>query len=517
MSRASGTRRITIDKLDTGFGWLNEDISLTDNEVDTESDESATSDEFGDDLMLGTEDTISNEDDSDTEDLVGGFGVDDEEAAAEEEALLNGDDETDDMFEITGSGDEDDYDEEAEAAAEEEALLNGDEDDVYADEEELLNSEDYDTEETNNESVEDNVELDETDIYSEEDEESEEEALLNSEEDEESEEEALLNSEEDDSPYSFDYGDLDLGEEDEEDEEALLNSEEDDLLETEGTNDLAGSSTVENSIEPAQDLNDLEFEDDDALLGEVDDELSGLDWGGITESEEDVDRQAASPVENKVELAGERVNTDRGFKKTRPTSEARDLDKNAGLNDAISHMGEVLSGMNTETPMAVQQNNTISDKDRELAELRSELERTRRELADKELADTRRELEEMKRKLAEKEEKPVEKPVVGQKVEKPVAAGGNKSASNKNATTAHKNIEVEKPIKKPIEKPDFSGMSDDRLWKFMKVYLEKQNVAKKPVDASRLNNFFGSDNVRRMRNKGYIIAIGNAYTFGNNM
>ena len=503
MSRASGTRRITIDKLDTGFGWLNEDISLTDNEVDTESDESAVSDEFGDDLMLGTEDTISNEDDLNTEDLIEGSGVDDEEAAAEEEALLNGDDETDDMFEITGSGDEDDYEEEAEAAAEEEALLNGDEDDLYVDEEELLNSEDYDTEETNNESVEDNVELDETDIYSE--------------EDEESEEEALLNSEEDDSPYSFDYGDLDLGEENEEDEEALLNSEEDDLLETEETSALAGSSTVETSTEPAQDLNDLEFEDDDALLGEVDDELSGLDWGGITESEEDVDRQATSPVENKVELAGERVSTERGFKKTRPTSEVHDLGKDAGLNDAINHMGEVLSGMNTETPMAVQQNNTISDKDRELAELRSELERTRRELADKELADTRRELEEMKRKLAEKEEKPVEKTVVEQRVEKPVAAGGNKSTSNKNTATAHKNIEVEKPIKKPIEKPDFSGMSDDRLWKFMKVYLEKQNVAKKPVDASRLNNFFGSDNVRRMRNKGYIIAIGNAYTFGNNM
>ena len=71
---------------------------------------------------------------------------------------------------------------------------------------------------------------------------------------------------------------------------------------------------------------------------------------------------------------------------------------------------------------------------------------------------------------------------------------------------------VEKPKQK--EKPDYDHMTDDKLWKYMAYYMDICKVKVKPVAKSKLIAEFGASNVKRMAIRGYILAVGDGFTYG---
>ena len=69
-------------------------------------------------------------------------------------------------------------------------------------------------------------------------------------------------------------------------------------------------------------------------------------------------------------------------------------------------------------------------------------------------------------------------------------------------------VEIEDPYAK------YTCMAVDSLFNVVKKFMVEHGVNNKLIDVSLLNNKFGSENVKRLIKKSYIISIGKGVTIG---
>lgn len=512
MARASSIRRITLDRMDIGYGWLNVDDSA----VKTEEPQT---EETTDSVGLGVEDNAE----------LGNFAsVSDEELLADFEAG-------------SGFGDSigSDYGlAESEMDTADDLVL--DEDDI--DESDDLLSSYYDDLES--ESTDDDEEIDVTPYIADEQPDADEQQAVSADEADDSDLDAL-------SDY---YGSGDDVETDIDDELESMYEDEDDLLEdgeiVEEENEAVGQSGMtpsEIESEPEAEEDDPfssyygDMEEEDELEEEIDeaDELNvATNSAGVVttiENEPELEEEGddlfndyfgsgdeEEPLDEEDEEVGASQNETVEVKpepvKVEPTTgKSNDDPVDLILNDLQGKM-DSYKRKNDELPKTKSQAEVpeakpvYDSRDDELARRERELEQRERELKLKQKEFELQQREERLRAMEEAQKRGNNSPKKTGSIEE-----NSKSTVKRNDSGARANNVVEKPKKPAPAKVNFDEMSDEMLWKCMKAALERLDVRKAPVDATRINRAFGQNNVNRMRKKGYIIAVGNGYTFGVNI
>ncbi len=289
---------------------------------------------------------------------------------------------------------------------------------------------------------------------------------------------------------------------DNEESDGYYDNEEDSLEDedtsVDGENEFSGyysNNSEETESEAEEDEVDNGFDNEESLEDETEDDTESLLGGFVTEGEEDENTED-NEVNESNSSGRSWLDDENDTMHIVVPMETEEEPKQSAVNAPVyarENKSNEATALNREAELELETRRiALEQKERELALREKELELERRE----------RELE---RRQLDVERGAVTKPVVA---EDPAVV---KNSSNQN--------KINKPVmetKKAHAKPDFDNMVDDELWRIMKAVMTKLNVAKAPIDASKMVKYFGGKNIERMRRKGYIISVGKGFTFGVN-